>query len=203
MRKVLLALSVLGMGIAQTSGAVETTFQSNNTLSHATSGVAVSSSYGSSRNIHNTNKGAYISGNDEFSKAIDNLSAHAKQKETQLASLTSQLSYENRGSPHKDSLADMKKWAEQGSIEYQLKIGWIYYEGQGVRQDLVLARRMFQKAANKGDVRGQGALGIFYEEGLGGLKRNRATAKEWYGKTCDKGLQYGCDQYRRLNEGGY
>lgn len=34
MKQALLILSVLGMGIAQTSGAAETTFQPNNTLSH-------------------------------------------------------------------------------------------------------------------------------------------------------------------------
>ncbi len=195
MRKVLLALSVLGMGIAQTSGAVETTFQPNNNLSHTIANISASADYGSSRNIYDNNKGAYIASNDEISKAIDNLSTLAKQKEYQLAAKSL--------STASDSLDDMKKWAEQGNVEYQLKVGSIYYEGKGVRQDLVLARRMFQKAANKGDARGQGALGFFYEDGLGGLKRNRATAKELYGKACDKGYQYGCDEYRRLNERGY
>ena len=203
MKKILLVLSMLGIGIAQTSGAAETTFQSNNTLTHTIANISAASNHGSSSNIYSTTDGAYKSSNDEISKAIDNLSAHAKQKEYQLASLNSRLKYENKGSAHKDSLADMKKWAEQGNVEYQLKVGSIYYEGKGVRQDLVLARRMFQKAANKGDARGQGALGFFYEDGLGGLKRNRATAKEWYGKACDKGYQYGCDEYRRLNERGY
>lgn len=192
MKKILLVLSVLGMGVAQTSGAAETTFQSNNTLSHTITNIAASANHGSSRNIYSINGGANISDHDEINKAIANLSVHAKQKEYQQAI------------PAKpDSLSDMKKWAEQGNIEYQIKVGRIYYEGEGVRQDLVLARRMFQKAADKGDIRGQGMLGGFYEEGLGGLKRNRATAKEWYGKTCDKGSQIGCDQYRRLNERGY
>jgi len=203
MKKILLVLSVLGMGIAQTSSAAETTFQSNNTLTHAITNIAASSNYGSNRNIYTTNSGAYKSSNDEINKAIDNLNAHAKQKEYQLAALTKRLEYENKGAIHKDSLADMKKWAEQGNVEYQLKVGSIYYEGEGVRQDLVLSRKMFQKAAIKGNVKGQSALGFFYEDGLGGLKRNRTTAKEWYGKACDKGYQYGCDQYRRLNERGY
>ena len=194
---------MLGIGIAQTSGAAETTFQSNNTLTHTIANISAASNHGSSSNIYSTTDGTYKSSNYEISKAIDNLSAHAKQKEYQLASLNSRLKYENKGSAHKDSLADMKKWAEQGNVEYQLKVGSIYYEGKGVRQDLALARRMFQKAANEGDARGQGALGFFYEDGLGGLKRNRATAKEWYGKACDKGYQYGCDEYRRLNERGY
>ena len=96
MKQALLILSVLGMGIAQTSGAVETTFQPNNTLSHTITNISASSNYGSSRNIYSTNSGAHVYSNDEISQAIDNLSAHAKQKEYQLASLTSRLSYEQR-----------------------------------------------------------------------------------------------------------
>ncbi|SNT70559.1 CHAP domain-containing protein [Psychrobacter sp. LV10R520-6] len=96
MKQALLILSVLGMGIAQSSGAVETTFQPNNTLTHTITNISASTNYGSSRNIYSTNSGAYVSSNDEISQAIDNLSAHAKQKEYQLASLTSRLSYERR-----------------------------------------------------------------------------------------------------------
>ncbi len=96
MKQALLILSVLGMGIAQTSGAVETTFQPNNTLSHTITNSSISQNYGSTTNIYSTNSGAYVSSNDEISQAIDNLSAHAKQKEYQLASLTSRLSYEQR-----------------------------------------------------------------------------------------------------------
>ncbi len=96
MKQALLILSVLGMGIAQTSGAAETTFQPNNTLSHTITNISTSANYGSSRNIYSTNSGAHVSSNDEISQAIDNLSAHAKQKEYQLASLTSRLSYEQR-----------------------------------------------------------------------------------------------------------
>lgn len=96
MKQALLLLSVLGMGIAQTSGAVETTFQPNNTLSHTITNISASANYGSSRNIYSTNSGAHVYSNDEISQAIDNLSAHAKQKEYQLASLTSRLSYEQR-----------------------------------------------------------------------------------------------------------
>ena len=96
MKQALLILSVLGMGVAQTSGAAETTFQSNNTLTHTITNISAASNYGSSRNIYSTNNGAYVSSNDEISQAIDNLSAHAKQKEYQLASLTNRLSYEQR-----------------------------------------------------------------------------------------------------------
>lgn len=197
-----LLLILLGVGTAQVNGAVETTFQTNNTLTHTTSNDSTSANYGSSRNIYTTNSGATVYSNDEISKAIDNLSAHAKQKEYQLAS-SSRVSDENKYSDDKDSLADMKRWANQGNVEYQIEVGAIYYDGQGVRQDLMLSRKMFQKAAKQGDARGQVALAMFYEDGLGGLKRNRSTAKEWYGKTCDQGFQAGCDEYRRLNERGH
>ncbi|WP_435949543.1 CHAP domain-containing protein [Psychrobacter sp. DM8] len=94
MKKALLILSVLGMGIAQTSGAAETTFQTNNTLSQTITNISASSNYGSNKNIYSTNSNAHVYSNDEISQAIDNLSEHAKQKEYQLASLTSRLAYE-------------------------------------------------------------------------------------------------------------
>lgn len=96
MKQTLLILSVLGMGIAQTSGAVETTFKPNNTLSHTITNNSISENYGSSRNIYSTNSDPQVFSNDEISQAIDNLSAHAKQKEDHLASLTNRLSYEQR-----------------------------------------------------------------------------------------------------------
>ena len=65
-------------------------------MSHTITNISTSANYGSSRNIYSTNSGAYVSSNDEISQAIDSLSAHAKQKEYQLASLTSRLSYEQR-----------------------------------------------------------------------------------------------------------
>ena len=96
MKRALLILSVLGMGIAQANAAVETTFQPNNNLSHTITNTSISQNYGSVKNIYSTNSGAYVSSNDEISQAIDNLSAHAQQKEYQLASLTSRLSYERQ-----------------------------------------------------------------------------------------------------------
>lgn len=41
-----------------------------------------------------------------------------------------------------------------------------------------------------------------YEVGEG-VRQNKATAKELYGKSCDNGYQGGCDDYKRLNEQGY
>ena len=96
MKQALLILSVLGMGMAQANGAIETTFQSNNTLTHTITNISAATNYGSAKNIYSTNSGAHVFSNDEISQAIDNLNAHAQQKEQQLASLTSRLSYEKQ-----------------------------------------------------------------------------------------------------------
>ena len=45
-------------------------------------------------------------------------------------------------------------------------------------------------------------LGVLYENGKG-IRQNFSTAKQYYSKACDLGLQLGCDDYRKLNEKGY
>lgn len=45
-------------------------------------------------------------------------------------------------------------------------------------------------------------LGDLYNNGLG-VRQNKNTAKEYYGKSCDYGFQLGCQKYRELNEIGY
>ena len=87
MKQALLILSVLGISIAQTSGAAVTTFQTSNTITN----ISAASNYGSSQNTYSTKSGAYVSSNDEISQAISNLSAQAQQKESQLSSLNSRL----------------------------------------------------------------------------------------------------------------
>ena len=61
MKQALLILSVLGMGIAQTSAAAITISQTNNTINN----TSVASNYSSSKNIYSTSSGAYVSNNDE------------------------------------------------------------------------------------------------------------------------------------------
>ena len=110
---------------------VETTFQPNTTSSH-TINSSISQNYGSMKNVYITNSGPYIPGNDEIAQAIDSLSARAKQKRVTLTL----------------SLDEMKKCAEQGNAEYQIKLGMIYYEGKDIRKNIVASSKVFQKAAN-------------------------------------------------------
>lgn len=57
--------------------------------------------------------------------------------------------------------------------------------------------------ANQGTARAYYNLGVMYINGEGGGLQNMKTAKEWFGKACDRGLQLGCDAYRELNEAGH
>jgi len=188
MKRIIFILSVLGVGMAQTSAVAGSYVLGQSPIfGSSDSGYTYPTVMPNPYSNHNRRLT-----HEELSQMIDNLGGQAKQKEDQRVA-----------QPVPETLSDMKKWAEQGNVDYQIKVGWIYYDGEGVRQDLVFARRMFQKAADKGDARGQAALAFFYENGLGGLRQNRATAKELFGKTCDKGFQRGCDEYRRLNQRGY
>jgi TPR repeat protein len=68
--------------------------------------------------------------------------------------------------------------------------------------DYQKAAKLFEKAAEQGNIDAQGLLGVMYELGQG-VRQNKALAKEYYGKACDNGLEESCDAYSRLNEAGY
>ncbi len=68
-------------------------------------------------------------------------------------------------------------------------------------QDYATARKWYEKAAAQGHAKAQNNLGAMYANGEG-VRQDRRTAKEWFGKACDNGVQDGCDNYRILNEAG-
>jgi len=71
-----------------------------------------------------------------------------------------------------------------------------------VRQDYANAMKWFHKAADQNNANAQGYIGTMYENGEG-VRQNKTTAKEWYGKGCDNGSQISCNEYKRLNQLGY
>ena len=81
-------------------------------------------------------------------------------------------------------------------------LGFLYQNGQGVKQNYQKAAQLYQKACDSGEAGGCAILGVSYQNGQG-VKQNFSTAKQYYGKACDLGLQLGCDNYRMLNEKGY
>lgn len=93
------------------------------------------------------------------------------------------------------------KAANQGDAVSQYLLGYSYLNGEGIRQDYGKAIYWLKKASDQNLPQAQYELGRIYYQGLG-VRQNKSQAKEWYGKTCDNGGQYGCDEYRRLNEQG-
>ena len=144
----------------------------------------------------------------DYHKAKEWLEKSVAQDEGSAQIFLGCLYYNGQGvrqNYHKARELFEKAAAHQGDIktqaEAQFLLGALYEEGAGVPRNLTTARTLYEKSALQGNVRAQATLGAYYEHGYGGVKRNLAIAKEWYGKACDNGFQTACDEYRRLNTG--
>ena len=62
------------------------------------------------------------------------------------------------------ALKHLRPLAEQGHAEAQYWLGWMYFNGQGVRRDPKEAVRWFRKAAEQGQIRAQRMLGYLEEQ---------------------------------------
>ena len=82
-----------------------------------------------------------------------------------------------------------------------LKLGLMYCEGKGVRQDYAKAAELYKKACDMKYGFACNELGVLYNNGQG-VRQNRSTAKQYFGRACDFGEQTGCDNYRKLNNLG-
>ena len=95
-----------------------------------------------------------------------------------------------------------RKAANQGDAGAQSSLGFMYINGQGVKQNDFEAVKWFSKAADQGDANAQFMLGMSYLLGEG-VQVNKFLAKEWLGKACDNGEQEGCKYYAKLNRGEF
>lgn len=73
------------------------------------------------------------------------------------------------------------KLAKQGNAEAQFNLGWMYYNGYGVRQDHAKAAKWLEKAAAQNDASAQFLLGGMYKFG-DGVRQDYAKAIEWFEK---------------------
>jgi len=76
------------------------------------------------------------------------------------------------------ALAEFQKLADQGNVEGQYLVGFLYHNGFGVKRDQNEALKWFQKAAQQGDARAQYYVGIMYAAGQGAPK-DLQTADMW------------------------
>jgi TPR repeat protein len=78
-----------------------------------------------------------------------------------------------------------------------MRLGALYYDGKGVKQDYTTAANLYQKACDAEDASGCLLTGILYEGGIG-VRQNIQKALELYGKGCDMRDQKVCDSYAKL-----
>jgi hypothetical protein len=62
----------------------------------------------------------------------------------------------------------LRPYAEQGSVDAQVILGILAFEGKGVTQDYEEAASWYRKAADQGDIEAQVNLGLMYVNGLAG-----------------------------------
>lgn len=85
------------------------------------------------------------------------------------------------------TLAETRRYAEEGVAGAQYAMGEIYYYGTGDASDMDIAIDWYTRAANQGHVEAQYTLGHIYEFGEC-EKIDYKLAIEWYEKAAEQGL---------------
>jgi TPR repeat protein len=87
---------------------------------------------------------------------------------------------------YKNMALDLKPRASAGDASAQMKLGTLYYKGQGVSRDYAEAARLFLQSAEKGDPYAQSNLGYMYELGEG-IPQDYNQAVKWYVNAAKQG----------------
>jgi uncharacterized protein len=96
---------------------------------------------------------------------------------------------------------DLKPRAMAGDASAQMKLGTLYYRGQGVKRNHAEAARLFLLAAEKGDPYAQSNLGYMNELGEG-IPQDYSQAAKWYLKAAEQGNMQAQLSIGRLFEKG-
>jgi hypothetical protein len=102
---------------------------------------------------------------------------------------------------YKDMVRDLKPQAESGNAAAWMKLGILYYRGQGVSRDYAEAARLFRLAAEKGDPYAQSNLAYMCEIGEG-VPQDYKEAAKWYLKAAEQGNTQALFFVGRLYEKG-
>ena len=90
----------------------------------------------------------------------------------------------------KKNLAEAAKWfrkaAEQGFVDAQIDLAWMYDDGDGVPEDKTEAARWYRKAAEQGNRYGQYFLATAYYDGEG-VPQDYTEAAKWYRMAAEQG----------------
>ncbi|MCM1044211.1 MAG: sel1 repeat family protein [Candidatus Gastranaerophilales bacterium] len=81
----------------------------------------------------------------------------------------------------------MQEFAEEVYAPAVSQMGTIYYEGNRVEKNTVIAAEWWRKAAVLGDAKAQNNLGVMYALGEGGVEQDAVIAVEWCRKSAEQG----------------
>src|ERR1035438_798221 len=84
------------------------------------------------------------------------------------------------------SVAVFEQQAAKGDAVAQVKLGFLYLNGDGVPQDYTQAAAWYRKGAEQGVVGAQDILGGLYYNGLG-VTQDYAQAAAWWRKAAEQG----------------
>jgi len=120
--------------------------------------------------------------------------------------LWKEIEVARRGGHFNDVAGNLQKLAEGGNLKATLKLAELYDAGRGIARNPRHAFELIAKAARRGHVESQFALGERYLNGLG-VTVDIKAAKQWYQSAADHGLPaaamslgYLCEHPRRNSE---
>ncbi|MEE6029837.1 sel1 repeat family protein [Avibacterium paragallinarum] len=98
------------------------------------------------------------------------------------------------------SITELKSLANQGNADAQARLGFMYLQGNGVKQNLNTAYDLFQKAAAKENGIALMGLSMMYQKGIG-VPYNKTIALKFAERACLQKIPEACGVVRVMNYG--
>lgn len=95
-----------------------------------------------------------------------------------------------------------KRACESANAEGCVKLGFMYYQGKGVKQDDAKAIEFYTKACDSEHAPLCYHLGMIHYSAQG-VKEDKKRAKYFLGKACDAKFEPACGIYQELSDAGY
>ena len=92
------------------------------------------------------------------------------------------------------------KACKNGNMKGCIKLGVLYFTGDGVKENHKKAKKLFEKACKKHHSIACYHLGTIYKRGGNGIKRNFRKSRMFYAFACKIGLAKSCEQYNLIRE---
>ena len=113
----------------------------------------------------------------------------------QIVSPRANFSEGSKAYKSRDYVTAVKLWeplAEQGHVNAQYNLGFMYAKGEGVTQSYENAMKMWRLAAEKGYVSAQYNIGVLYHRGRG-VNQDFFRAHMWYVVAATSGHKHAMD----------